>query len=214
MASMTRRLRAFLVKGASTICLSATVTEQEVEATREMLGLRGEPVVVATSPVQPQFKVIAIKSPTCFVDPDGYTDAKGIYHPGIITLHRRIFLDELVTKVQEGHWEEVKQAIIFFRTDNQLVQVFNYLRDVLDMVDARTAPFVQYTSCTRGQTALVIASRAAELPCILTTQRLEMGVNTPAKKIVIFSRPPDMPHNVVQGMGRAGRPLKVGTNKS
>jgi superfamily II DNA helicase RecQ len=53
----------------------------------------------------------------------------------------------------------------------------------------------------------VIAARAAELPAILTTQRLEMGVNTPGKKIVIFSRPPDMPHNVVQGMGRAGRPL-------
>ena len=206
---MTRRLRAFLVKGAVTICLSATVTQEEVEATREMLGLRGEPVVVASSPVQPQFKLIAVQSPVCFVDPDGYINAKGIYKPGILTLHRRLFLDELVRKVQEGNWDEIKQAIIFFRTDSQLVQVFNYLRDVLDMVDARTAPFIQYTSCTRGQTALVIASRAGKIPCILTTQRLEMGVNTPGKKIVIFSRPPDMPHNMVQGMGRAGRPLEV-----
>ena len=122
MAVVARRLRAFLIKGGVTVCLSATVKDEEIKMFGEMIGLRGEPVVIAASPVQAHFKIVVVKSPTCFVDPEGYVDAKGQYHPGHITLQRRIFLDELVTMVKQDRWSEIKQAIIFFRTDSQLVK--------------------------------------------------------------------------------------------
>lgn len=207
MADMSRRLRAFLVKGSPTVCLSATVTKEEIAATIELLGFSEPAVVLSSSPIQSQFKVVVLKSPPSSAPPDGYTDAKGIYHPGFLNLFCRIYGDELVQKVKQGRAAELRRLVMFFRTDSQLIAVFNYLREQLGVRDARTAPFVMFTSSTQGQTSLVIGARAHEVPAILTTQCLEMGMNLPKEDIVIFSRPPDTGHSIVQGMGRTGRPL-------
>ena len=88
---------------------------------------------------------------------------------------------------------------MFFRTDSQLLSVYNYLREELGAQDFRSAPFVMFTSSTIGQSALVIAARAPEVPIILTTQKLEMGWHMPGNDIIIYARPPDTLHSVVQG---------------
>ena len=102
--------------------------------------------------------------------------------------------------VWQGLQSEVKRLIMFFRTDAQLITVFNFLREELGVFNTRTAPFVMYTSSTIGQTDLVIAVRAGKLPTILATQALKMGMNVPKKDVVIFSRPPDTGHSLLQGM--------------
>ena len=207
MADMTRRLRAFLVKGSPTVCLTASIRNEEIEAINEAMGYREPAVLLASSPLQSQFKVVVLKSPASSTPADGYTDQKGIFHPGFLNLFRRIYGDELVEMVRQGRQAEIKRLIMFFRTDSQLITVFEFLREELGVRNARTAPFVMFTSSTMGQTALVIAARAGEVPTILTTQALEMGMNVPKKDVVIFSRPPDTGHSVIQGIGRTGRPL-------
>merc|ERR1719319_8201 len=91
MADTIRRLRAFLVKGSPTICLSATTTREEIDATAEILGLREPPLVLASSPVQSQFKLVSIQSPSSSIPSDGFTDVRGNFKPGFLNLFIRLY---------------------------------------------------------------------------------------------------------------------------
>ena len=51
MADMIRRLHAFLVKGSPTICLTATINEEEIASINQMMGYSEPAVVLAASPL-------------------------------------------------------------------------------------------------------------------------------------------------------------------
>ena len=94
--------------------MSATSTDAEVSATISNLGFRTPPVLLQASPIQQNIKLVTIKRPPNNNGPDGFTDQKGVFHPGYLSLIERIYLTEFVNSIREGR-DDVKKAILFCR---------------------------------------------------------------------------------------------------
>ena len=205
MEDQTARLRVFLRKGAPTGALSATSTQAEVETAVQTLGLRGAPVILSESPMQSNTKFIKLKRPSDNYGFEGFTDKKENFHPGLLDQLKCILLDKYIQCIEQNI--EPKHGIIFFRTENQLIKVLNYLRQTLSVSNVRDAPFVSLVGSTPEVTEMVIRKRAGSISLFLTTQKMLMGLNIPNIEICIFIKPMNMLHSLVQGAGRAGRPL-------
>ena len=205
MQEQTARLRAFLKKGAPTAALSATATKLDVELTIQTLGMRGKPAILAENPIQSQHKFVKIARASDNYGFEGYLDQKSIFHPGLLSQLRVLVIDEYVRCILKG--EEPKHTILFFRTENQLIQLINYLREVLGVSNARSAPFVSLVASTPPVTEMVVNARKGNISLYLTTQKMLMGVNIPKPDICIFIKPMNMVHSIIQGAGRTGRPV-------
>ena len=205
MEEQTARLRVFLRKTAPTGALSATATKADVDRAVDILGLKGHPIVLAQTPLQSQHKFVLLKRPADNYGFEGFHDQKEIYHPGLLDQLRVIYIDEYVQSILGGN--EPKHAIIFFRTENQLILLLNYLRQVLSISNARSAPFVCLISSTPPVTELIINKRKGSVSLYLTTQKMLLGVNVPRLDICIFVKPMNTPHALLQGAGRTGRPI-------
>ena len=205
MEEQTARLRVFLRKRAPTGALSATATQADVDRAVQTLGLRGNPVVVAESPLQSHYKFVVLKRPSDNYGFEGYLDQKDKFHPGLLDQLRVIYIDEYVRCILTN--EEPKHAIIFFRTENQLIFLLNYLSQTLGISNARSAPFVSLVASTPPVTEMVINKRKGSISLYLTTQKMLLGVNVPGLEICIFVKPMNMLHALIQGAGRTGRPL-------
>ena len=100
-----------------------------------------------------------------------------------------------------------RDSKFLYRTDTQVVEVFNYLREALpsyrNVVDA---PFVMQSSSIGPITEKKIQERE-DISLFITTTKMLMGVDISGISIVIFLRPLNMVHYVVQGAGRGGRRL-------
>ena len=205
MEEQTARLRAFLRKGAPTAALSATASRFDIDLTVQTLGMKEEPVIISENPVQSHYKFVKIPRCSDNYGFEGYLDQKLKFHPGLLSQLRLLFVDEYVRCILAG--EEPKHTIIFFRTENQLILLLNYLREVLGVSNARTAPFVALVSSTPPVTEMVVRMRRGSISLYLTTQKLLLGVNIPKLDICIFVKPLNMLHSIIQGAGRTGRPL-------
>ena len=205
MEEQTARLRVFLRKGAPTGALSATATKEEASMTAETLGLRNEPVILAETPLQNHFKYILLHRPSDNYGFEGFTDMNKKYHAGLLDQLKIIYIDEFVRCILNN--QEPKHGIIFFRTENQLIFLLNYLREILGQCIASTAPFVCLLSSTPPVTEMVISKRKGSIFLYLTTQKMLLGLNIPRLDICIFVKPMNMLHSIIQGGGRTGRPL-------
>ena len=205
MEEQTARLRVFLRKRAPTGALSATAAQADVDMVVGILGLKGEPVVLAQSPLQSQHKFILLQRPSDNYGFEGYLDKNNKFHPGLMDQLRVIYIDEYVRSILSG--QEPKHAIIFFRTENQLILVMNFLRQTLNIANARSAPFVNLIASTPPVTEMTINKRKGSISLYLTTQKMLLGVNVPQLDICIFVKPMNTPHAILQGAGRTGRPL-------
>ena len=112
-----------------------------------------------------------------------------------------------VTSVDKSR-EELSFAIssnLSFRTDTQLLAVFNFLREALpEFRTAAEAPFVQLSSSVGPLTEKIINERQ-DISLYISTSKMLMGVSVPGISVVIFLRPLDMLHYILQGGGRGGR---------
>jgi hypothetical protein len=205
MEEQTARLRVFLRKTAPTGALSATATKADVDRAVDILGLKGHPIVLAQSPLQSQHKFVLLQRPSDNYGFEGFKDKNNKYHPGLLDQLRVIYIDEYVRSILEGN--EPKHAVIFFRTENQLILLLNYLRQTLSISNARSAPFVCLISSTPPVTELIINKRKGRVSLYLTTQKMLLGVNVPRLDICIFVKPMNTPHAILQGAGRTGRPI-------
>ena len=205
MEEQVSRIRAFLRKGAPTAALSATATKLDIVLTVETLGMREKPVVVSENPVQPHHKFIKIPRCSDNYGFEGYVDQQMKFHPGLLSQLKLLVIDEYVRCILNE--EEPKHTIIFFRTENQLILLLNYLREVLGISNARSAPFVALVASTPPVTEMVVRTRRGSISMYLTTQKLLMGINIPKLDICIFVKPLNMLHSIIQGAGRTGRPL-------
>ena len=129
MKTVTGRLRIFSVSGAPTIAMSATVTDSEVKAIIENLGLRAEPVILRASPIQDHVKYVTVKRPSNICGLDGFEDKHGKEKPGLICLLNRIYLSKYIENLKLNL--PVKKCIVLFRTDNQMLGVYDYVRQQL-----------------------------------------------------------------------------------
>jgi len=205
MMKVISRLRIFRAQGAPCVAMSATATSEEVSATIENLALRTPPVILKASPTQKNIKLVTIKRPPNNNGPDGYLDKNGLMHPGFLSLLERIYLTEFVSCVRDG--KSVKKALIFCRTDTDVIAIFNYLQEALPWFkDVGEAPFVQVTSSVGPITESMIEKRN-DISLYISTTKMLMGVDIPGIAIVIFLRPLNMVHYIAQGAGRGGRRL-------
>ena len=207
MEEQMARLRVFLRKGAPTAALSATASESDVAQAVDILGLKGDPVILAQTPLQSQHKFILLRRPSDNYGFDGVLDQNDKFHPGLLEQLRIIYIDKFVRSIRNG--EDPKHAIIFFRTENQLIKLFNYLRQTLAVSNARTAPFVCLVASTPPVTEMMINNRKGKIALYLTTQKMLLGVNVPQLDICIFVKPMNTAHSILQGAGRTGRPLPM-----
>ena len=205
MEEQSARVRVFLRKGAPTGFLSATATEAEVSAACENFGLKSEPVVMAESPLQKHYKFVVLKRPSDNYGFEGFLSKNEKFHSGLLQQLKVIIIDEYVRCIQNG--EEPKHGIIFFRTENQLILLMNYLRQTLNISNAFSAPFVSLVASTPQVTEMVINNRKGSISLYLTTQKMLLGLNIPNLSICIFVKPMNMLHSLLQGAGRTGRPL-------
>ena len=88
---------------------------------------------------------------------EGFTDVNNKYHAGLLDQLKTIYIDEFVRCILNN--QEPKHGIIFFRTENQLIFLLNYLREILGQCIASSAPFVCLLSSTPPVTELVISKR-------------------------------------------------------
>ena len=171
----------------------------------QTLGLRSDPVELSENPIGTNYKFVQLKSPSDNYTFEGYLDQKLKFHPGLLAQLKIIVIDEYVECILSG--QEPKHTIIFFRTENQLIPLLNYLREVLGVSNAGTAPFVSLVASTPAVTEMVVRMRKGSISLYLTTQKMLLGVNIPRLDICIFVKPMNQLHAFLQGAGRTGRPL-------
>ena len=95
----------------------------------------------------------------------------------------------------------------FCRTDTQVIEVFNFLQESLpSFKNVADSPFVMQSSSVGPVTQSRIDHRT-DIKLYISTSKMLMGVDIPGISVVIFLRPLNMLHYVLQGAGRGGRKL-------
>ena len=83
--------------------------------------------------------------------------------------------------------------------------MFNFVREALPgYKTASVSPFVQVSSSVAPLTEKTINERQ-DITLFISTSKMLMGVSVPDISVVIFLRPLNMIHYILQGGGRGGR---------
>ena len=86
-----------------------------------------------------------------------------------------------------------------------MLAVFNFLRQALpNYKTAAESPYVQLSSSVAPLTEKTINGRS-DISLFITTSKMLLGVDVPDISVVIFLRPLNMLHYIIQGGGRGGR---------
>lgn len=123
MAKIIGRLRIYRSPGSPTVAMTATASDSEICSIISNLGFRTAPIILKSSPVQHNLKFVTIRRPPNVAGGDGYEGEHGDWHPGYLTLLRRIYLDEYTSSVRNGR--AVQKAVIFCRYTNLLQTSYN-----------------------------------------------------------------------------------------
>ena len=120
MQTIAARMRIFAVPGAPTVAMSATATEEEVEAIVKNLGLRGKPIILRASPIQEHFKFEVVRRPSNFCGMDGEIDGTGNFREGLNGLLDRIYLSRFINNKLKNL--PVKKCLMLFRTERHMLE--------------------------------------------------------------------------------------------
>ena len=192
------RLRVFSLPGAPLLAMTATATEAEIKHMKENLGLRNNTIILQATPVQDHHKFIALRRPPTNRDPEGRIDMAGNLRPGLIQLLDRIFLDFYVDNLKKC--QPPKKGIIFFRAEKNMLDIYEYVRERLpEFDDMNTVSFVMNHSGLGPATISNIIERKNEISLFLTTSKMLMGIDIDKISVVIFVRPLNMIHYILQG---------------
>ena len=92
-----------------------------------------------------------------------------------------------------------------------MIEIFNFLNEALPSYEsAADCPFVMQSSSVAPITQACIDERNDIILYISTTKML-MGIDISGISVVIFVRPLNMLHYIMQGAGRGGRKLGDGS---
>ena len=212
MKSLCGSLQIFAVEGAPSLSMTATATEDDMKEMKDCLGLSDDEVVILqASPVQAHVKFQTVKRPPNGVGYDGEFDSSGTFKPGLGPLLNVLLLERFISDMKSG--SDPKKAIVFFRTENQMMACYEYLLEQLPEFDGnkKVIPFVMNHGAVGEATDKNIVERKDEIKLFLTTSKMIMGVDLKAIQVVIFVRPMNQLQHKVQGAGRAGRRKPNGT---
>ena len=169
MKTVTARIRIFSVEGSPTVVMSATATEAEVKAITSNLGFREPPVILRASPVADHMKFLAVERPSNICGAEGRLDKAGKYHPGLISLLRRIYLDYYIKNIKQG--KPVLKCIMFFRNSERMLDARDFVRDELpNYANPAKAPYVMNHGGLGPVTSKNIIDRKDEISLFLTTR--------------------------------------------
>ena len=214
MKTLCGLLQIFAVEGAPTLCMTATATDQDVKEIKECHGLKDDEIVLLrASPVEDHVKFQTVRRPPNGVGFDGDFSASGSFRPGLCHLLCRLYLDRFISDIR--NCVPPKKAIIFFRTEMQLLAVYEHLLEMLPQFDGRnkSIPFVMSHAAVGEATDQNIIERKNEIKLFLTTQKMLMGIDLDDIQVVIFVRPMNQLQHIIQGAGRAGRKKTTGTRQ-
>ena len=169
MQTVTARIRIFSNHGAPTLAMSATVTDKEVRDIVKNLGLRETPVILRASPVQDHMKFHLVRRPSNLCGVDGRLDKSGKYQPGLISLLKRLYLDNFIENIRNGR--PVKKCIVFFRNSQQMMDIRDYVREELPgSSDPSKAPYVLNHGGLGPITSKNIVDRKNDISLFLSTR--------------------------------------------
>ena len=105
MKSLCGLIRIFAIKGAPTLSMTATATEQDVKEMRDCIGLKEEEIVVLrASPVQDHVKFQTVRRPPNGVGFDGDFSSSGSFRPGLGHLLNTIYLEQFISDIRKGRF--------------------------------------------------------------------------------------------------------------
>lgn len=214
MKSLCGLLQIFAVDGAPSLCMTATATVKEIREMKDCLGFRDDEILVLkSSPVQAHVKFQTLRRPPNGAGFDGDFSSSGSFKPGLGHMLDIIYLERFISDINKGL--DPKKAIIFFRTETQLLATYEYLQERLPQFNGknRVIPYVMNHGAVGEATDKDIVDRKDDIKLFLTTSKMIMGVDLNDIQIVIFVRPMNQLQHIVQGAGRAGRKKSSGTRK-
>ena len=208
MKSLCGFIRIFAVKGSPTLSMTASATDSDVREMKSCFNMKDdETEVLRASPVQDHVNFQAVRRPPNGVGFDGDFSNSGCFGPGLGQLLCRIYLDKFISDVRNGI--DPKKAMIFFRTEMQLISAYEYLLEKLPWFegDHKNIPFMMCHGADKN-----IIARKKEIKLFVCTSKILMGIiDINYIQIVIFVRPMNQLQKIIQGAGRAGRKKASGT---
>ena len=204
MKTLSGMIRIFSAKGAPTLAMTATATEADVAEMKVCLGLRDNVTVLRASPVQNHMKFVALRRPANGCGFDGIVNRSGKFCPGLSHILNTIYLKQFIGAMKTN--QDVKKCIIFFRTEMQMLETYEYLLSQLPQFkDNESIPFVMNHSINGEATEKSFVERRNDIKLFLTTSKMLMGLDLANIQIIVFVRPMNLLHHILQGAGRAGR---------
>ena len=164
MKSLCGLLQIFAVDGAPSLCMTATATKGDLKEMKDCLGFRDEEIVVLrASPVQEHVKFQTVRRPPNGVGYDGDFSSSGSFKPGLGHLLNIIYIERFISDIRAGN--TVKKAIIFYRTETQLLATYEYLLEQLPQYNGRNKliPFVMNHGAVGEATDKNIVERKDEI---------------------------------------------------
>ena len=156
MKALCGLIRIFAVDKAPTLSMTATASAKDVHDMKDCLGLKDDQMLVLrSSPVQDNVKFMTIRRPPNGLGFDGDFSSSGSFRPGLGHLLDSIYLQRFVSDIKNGI--EPKKAIIFFRTEMQLIATYEYLLELLPQFEQnKSIPFVICVMELLGKQLMII----------------------------------------------------------
>ena len=133
-------LRLYGIKNCSTLAMTATATNGEIQEVIKALGLRTPPAILTSDPIQPHIKFSMVRRPSNNFGLDGTTTMKGEKKPGLMDLLFRVFLRRYLEDLNTG--KKPKTFIIFCRGNGVLGAIYSRMMELTKYKDCRDSLFV------------------------------------------------------------------------
>ena len=196
-------LRVYARKNAPVIAMTATAKEDEIKQVISMLGLREEPVLIWSCPVQKYHKFSILKRPANCRGLLGTVDKLGRLQPGLWHLLERLYVGEFLLAVKEGR--RAKRCIIYFRNNVVMGAFYTLLQKLTGQTNPSTADFAMNHSSLLPPDDRMLDLRRDDITMYGASNKMLLGTNLKNIDLVIFAQPFDMEAALLQGAGRMSR---------
>ena len=131
------------------------------------------------------------------------------FHPGLSQLLKTIYLEKYIESSIAG--SDIPKCIIFCRTEDHMLKIWEELKyNLPHLTDRMNMPFVMNHSGCGKVTSKNILDRRNDISLFISTTKMLMGIDIANNQIIIFVRPLNLLHYLLQGAGRAGRRTSSG----
>ena len=206
----------FLVPGSPISILTATLTAKEKEDLLRSMGRRPRPpITIAEGPIQQHHKVCFLRRPSSQSPLQGrYNPSTDHHDPGLLHLLRVLCLDKFVDAVKSGKpYKEFPKTMIFFKSSDHMMMINSWLYQQTGYSTCDESPYVMNHATVADTDQAFMLVRSGEILMWLTTNRMLLGGDLRDIDMILMVQPPNMPHAVMQAIGRSGRKLQSGRRR-